>query len=259
MAIMESVNFNYDGKYSSDFGIYNVTLDNGLFQESFLSKRNIVETKVRGNPKPYFHSIEYEPLTFKLTFAFQDTWNDDLIRNVARWLGGQTFYKPLWFAEHPDRIFYCILSDDSNLVHNGLQQGYVTLTMRCDSPYSYSPLFTDSEIDLSTNTASGTVIQFTNRGDIICKPEISIKVVTAGDIRIVNNTTSKEFKFTGLQTNENIYVDNEREYISTDIPLTYRYTNFNNNYLEMTTGVNQLTVYGQCKIQLRYQFKLLQG
>lgn len=254
---MESIEFCYDGKYSSDFGIYNITVDTGLYKEQFLAPRTIVETKVVGNPRPYFGHVDQEPLTLSLTFGFANGWNDQKFREVTRWLGNQDYYKPLYFVENPTRIFYCILVDTPELNHNGNKQGYITLSMRCDSPYTYSPVMTSQKFDL-TNNASTTDITFTNNGDMMCKPEIYIKKIGAGDISIVNTTyKNKLFRFVGLANNENLYVDNEKEYIETDVPLTYRYSNFNNTYLELVRGVNTLRVTGKAIISFRYQFKTL--
>lgn len=258
---MESIDFSYAGQYSSDFGIYNVSLDSGMFEDQFSAPRTIIETKIRGNPKPYVHGVEYEPITLKLSFAFADTWDEAKIREVARWLCGQEYYKPLWFAENPTRLFYCMCVDESILVHNGLKQGYITLTMRCDSPYTYTPFFTKGELDFSTITAP-TTFEFANSGDVVCKPEVWItKIGDGGSVSLVNlSNGSREFKFssTSLQNNEMIYVDNEREYIETNVPNVYRYKDFNNNFLELVRGRNILQVNGKCKIMFRYQFKTLQ-
>lgn len=252
---MESVLFVYDGKYSSDYGLYNISLSNGMYEETFTASRSIKETTVRGNLKPYFQGLEYEPLEFDLSFAFDKTWDDKTIREVARWLT-QDYYKPLWFSEHPDRLFYCISVDDQKLVHNGLKQGYVTLTMRCDSPYSYTPVMTSGVHNFTAGTGR---IDFSNDGDTILKPEIWIQKIGNGDVSIRNLTNrGAEFKFKGLLDNETVYVDNEREFIETSIPSTYRIENFNNNYMELVTGVNTLEVTGACKINFRYQFKTMQ-
>lgn len=259
MTIMDSLDFNYNGKFSSEFGIWNVSISSGMSEEVFVANRSIREIQIRGNSKPYFQSVEYEPLTFKLSFAFQDSWDEGKIRDVARWLM-QDYYKPLYFSDNPNRIFYCMPVEESQLIHNNLKQGYITITMRCDSPYSYSSVMTSPIYDMSTNVAGGTAIQFINSGDVVCKPEIWITKVGAGDVRIVNNSNKAvEFKFTGLANNEVVYVDNNMEYIETNVPLTYRYSAFNNNYLEMVVGVNNLVVYGNAKINFRYQFKTIQG
>lgn len=256
MAIMESIDFCYAGVYSSDYGIYNISMSNGMFEESFLSRRSILETSVRGNPKPYFNGIQYEPLQFKLTFGFRNTWDDNLISEVARWLN-QSYYKPLFFAEDIDRIFYCIPVDDISLIHNGLKRGYLTLTMRCDSPFSYSSVMTDGWLDYSSN--GGTVsFDFDNKGDVEMYPEIWIQKVGNGDFSITNlMNRGQVFKFTGLQDQETVYVDNERQYIETDIVNMYRYGAFNNNYLELVVGRNRLEIQGKAKILFRYQYKTL--
>lgn len=136
--MLEGIHFSYDGVYSSDMGLLNCKIDGGMFEETFLPSRDIRETKVKGRDKPYFQSIGLEPLSFKLTFAFENGYDERRIREVARWLM-QPFYKPFYTVDNPNRIFYCMLEGDSNLVHNGLKQGYITLNMRCDSPYSYTP------------------------------------------------------------------------------------------------------------------------
>jgi predicted phage tail component-like protein len=258
MAIMESIYFSYDGEYSVNYGIYNVSVSNGMYEEQFLSRRSILETRIKGNDKPYFGGIEYEPLVLKLTFAFENTWDDDLIRKVARWLN-QSYYKPLFFSDNIDRIFYCIATDDISLIHNGLKQGYVTLTMRCDSPYAYSRTILDSWSDYSANTVDGIAHEFNNMGDVNIKPELWIQKVGNGDVTIKNLTNGGQiFKFTGLLNGETVYVDNDREYIESSLPNTYRYDAFNNEYLDIVVGRNILQIYGNIKINFRYQFKVLQ-
>ncbi|MCY9737448.1 phage tail family protein [Paenibacillus alvei] len=257
MTIMESIDFSYDGKYSRTYGIYNVRLDGSMYEENFSASRELHETTIRGNPVPYFHGVTYAPLEFELTFAFSKKWDDKTISEVVRWLCGQTYYKPLFLAENPSKIYYCICVDDPKIVHNGCREGYVKLKMRCDSPYVYSNIRTDKVLDFSSNP-NGSPVQFINYGDVICKPEITIEKVGAGDISIFNlSNKNMEFKFTGLADKEIVYVDNEREDIITNIPLEYRYDNFNNNYLKMVRGVNNLKIVGNCKIQFRYRFKNL--
>lgn len=258
MAIMESINFSYAGKYSSDFGIYNVSMSSGLYEETFMGSRSISETKVVGSSKPIFHRIEQEPLKFKLTFAFKDTWDDKLIREVARWLN-QSYYKPLFFSEQPDRIFYCLPVDDISLIHNGLKQGYLSITMRCDSHYSYTPIVKSPVYDFS-RTEQEKVITINNYGDLVCKPEVFVTKIGNGDITIRNlSNLGEEFKFTGLLDGESLYIDCDREHIETSLVNTYRYDNFNNKYIRLPENTEcYLEVEGSAQIQFRYQLKVLQ-
>lgn len=193
----ESTSFYYAGICSEDMGIENVTVDVSMFEEPFIATRDILELQIRGNDRPYFQGLNLSPLVLNLTFAFKETYDEKKIRATARWLS-QAYYKPFYTADNPNRIFYCVLVGDSRLVHNGLKQGYVNLQMRCDSPYTYSPVYVQ-EYDLSSNNLTGTEILFENLGDIPLKPEIEFTKLDTDpvDIRIVNKTNqNKEFKFT---------------------------------------------------------------
>lgn len=136
--MLEGINFSYDGIKSVDMGLLNVKIDGGMFEETFLPTREIQEKTTTGRDKPYFQRVRLSPLEFELSFAFEHYYDERLIREVARWLQ-QDYYKPFYTTDNPSRIFYCMLNGDSNLIHNGLRQGYITLTMRCDSSYSYTP------------------------------------------------------------------------------------------------------------------------
>jgi hypothetical protein len=104
------------------------------------------------------------------------------------------------------------------------------------------------------------IIHYDNKGDINLRPEIWITKIGNGDLSIINTTKgNEEFKFTGLLDQETVYVNGDREQIETSLAATYRYENFNDNYLELLPGVNVLRVIGNANIKFRHQFKLLQG
>lgn len=143
----EGLEFSYDGIKSSDMGLLNVQFSGGLFEEPFVADKEIHEIKVRGNDKPYFQGVERSPLVFSLQFAFEDKYDHEKIRQVARWLD-QDYYKPFFTTNNPDRIFYCMLHSSSQLIHNGAKEGYVEIEMRCDSPYSYSPQYVSEWLEI---------------------------------------------------------------------------------------------------------------
>jgi phage-related protein len=115
-------------------------------EDIFFPSREIIEEKVKGNDKPYFMRTETEPLKFSVSFAFEETWNTEKIREVARWLTQHDYYQELYFVNEDglgsERIFYAMFVEDSTLIHNCLKEGYINLTVRCDSPYTYSPIMT---------------------------------------------------------------------------------------------------------------------
>lgn len=162
--IKKSEYFIFNNIPSSDFGILNVSVTSGMQEEPFVSNRTILEDKVRGRNKPYFYGIEEDPLEFKVTFAFEDVWDFDKIRAVARWLTSSKEYKPLIFSDYVERIFYAVFIDESTVVHNSLNQGYVELNVRCNSPYSYSPLYLSKIYDWNETPISIQDNQF-NQGE----------------------------------------------------------------------------------------------
>jgi len=135
--VLEGIHFSYDGIKSTDLGLFNVKLDGGMFEEAFLPDREIKEVKVAGKGTPYFQRVEKSPLEFDLSFAFEFDYDEEKIRRVAR-LFDQDFYKPFYTVSNNNRIFYCMPIGDSTLTHTGAGQGYFSIRMRCDSPYSYS-------------------------------------------------------------------------------------------------------------------------
>lgn len=102
------------------------------------------------------------------------------------------------------------------------------------------------------------VILYNNLGDLNIKPEIEFVKVGNGDFKLTNiSNTNEEFKFTGLIDNETIYVHNQKEIIKTSLNATKRYSNFNDNYLDIPVGINIFKVSGNAKVKFRSQFILL--
>lgn len=254
----EYTDFYYNGVSSLEMGLINVSVSGGLFQESLLASRSINEVTVRGNDKPYFMGVKREPLEFDLEFAFLYPYDRDRISEVAMWLD-QNYYKELYFTDNPNRRFYCMIVTDSDLIHNGLGEGYVRVKIRCDSAYSYSQEYLTIEFDYSNNPLAGTIHTFENKGHAELKPEIWIKKIGDGDVSVLNRATAQTFEFKGLKDQEIVYIDNEREHIESSLPDTFRYDNFNDNYLTFERGRNILIINGNLKIQFRYRFRLLQG
>lgn len=103
------------------------------------------------------------------------------------------------------------------------------------------------------------VLVFDNKGDKICSPEIWITKQGNGDFSIINSSyNNEEFKFKNLIHDETVFVDNQNQDIETSLAVTYRYKDFNNNYLSFPVGKNILRVTGDADIKFRYQFTLLQ-
>lgn len=169
--MLEGIHFSYDNIKSVDMGLINCQINGNMFEESFVPSRSINEIQIAGRDKPYFIDVTYEPMEFELTFAFENGYDERKIREVARWLN-QGYYKPFYTVDNPNRIFYCMLVDDSSLVHNGMKQGYIKVKFRCDGAFAYQPItikedmqFTNTKLvkNYTANTFnSGTILSNMN-------------------------------------------------------------------------------------------------
>lgn len=257
--MLESTAFTYNDTHSTEIGVINCKVDSGLFEEGFLPSRSIIEEKIPGRDKPYFKGFDYDPFEFPMTLYFEDGMCQEKRRNLAMLLM-TNYYKPLIFESNPSRIFYCMYQGDPRLLHNGIEQGYVTITMRCDSPFSYTPFYTTDVYDLSKNNTSGSEIVIENYGHDICEPYIRIEKIGEGNISIVNYSDGgRECKLFNVLNGDVLNVDCENEQIETEVAGYFKYENHNNKFVRLVKGVNRLKIYGNCRLQFTYQFKLFQG
>jgi len=255
--MLENLHFSYDGITSEDMCVMSVHVSSGLLEEAFVPNREIREEKIRGRDKPYFLGYDLSPFEFPLTLYFENL-EENKKREIARWLMVD-YYKPLIFKGHPERIFYCMYTGDVKEMHNGLNQGYITLNMRCNSPFSYTPIYTTDIYDLSSNPIHGTKIDFENIGDMDCKPYIMLEKIGAGDISIINTSDSgKKLKMVDLLDGDVLNIDCENEEIETEIAGVYRYGNHNGVFLSLPRGLNRIEVHGTCRLQIKYRFTLYQ-
>ena len=136
--IKDKIHFNLGGVSSKDFGLLHIVTDNGMFDEALGASREIIETKIRGNNKPLLHSVEESPLEFEMTIGFEDGYTESSISEMVQWLF-VNHYRPLYFEDAEDKIFMAMIIGSPRIIHNGLNQGYFTVTVRCDSSNIYSP------------------------------------------------------------------------------------------------------------------------
>lgn len=253
----QSIQFIYDGISSSDMGVIQVNTQSGLYEEQFMASKTINEDRIRGRDVSYLYSVDYEPLSFPLELYFEEGMSDEQCYKVARWLN-QKYYKPFYTFDSPERIFYCQPIDDVRVIHNGIKQGYLTLTMKCNSPYTYSP-YIEKVFDLSNNTEDGTEIIIENKGEEIF-PEIWIVAKDSGDFGIVNKSDGgRVFHLNNIVRDESLYIDCDNEEIESDLPLAYRHDNHNGVWLSLVYGINRLQVYGKMQMKIKYRYKFLLG
>ncbi|MGD7047096.1 phage tail protein [Rossellomorea marisflavi] len=248
--IRESLYFSFAGRKSTEFPIVNVSLGSGMFEESLTSSKSIVETSVAGNNVPYFQRIKREPITFSLRFAFTEPWNDEMIDEVIRWLDVD-YYEPLFFSSNIDRIYYGMIVDSIEQIHNGLSEGYVNLNVRCNGAYKYSPEITSPIYEIDNED----LIEIVNTGHLPTSPLIFIQKIGDGSLTIENlSSTDEVFFIKDLKDNEQLTIDCESRRIETNLENVNHYDDFNDNYIELSVGYNEYRIIGDCRIKFEYQF-----
>ena len=268
MIISQCLYFQFGDINSTEFDIINCKIDSGLFNEPFLAPRTIKETQIRGR-SPYFQEVERQNLSFSVTFAFRSGWDTkEKLREVARWLDSD-YYKPLIFYDDlipngEEVIYYSILSDAPQIVHNGRNEGYLTLQFKTNSSYGFSPIYLSQNTRISgyflspwQPTPIPKNIEFINDGDINIKPIIFVKTLLK-DFSIVNLSNGQILKFTGLELNETLEIDTDLETITSSLgSTTYRINNMTSDstFLSMERGVNVLQCLGNFEFQIKYEFK----
>lgn len=249
--IKDKLHFNFGGVSSQTYGLINIVTDNGMYDETFIAARDLNETKIRGNSKPMLHSIEDSPLEFEMTIAFENSFTDTDINNIIRWMFVD-YYRPLYFTGKENRVFMAMAVGSPTIVHNGLNQGYFTVTMRCDSSQVYSPFVTTP----LTTVATTSTITIVSDSHFDIYPEISIRKTGIGHVTIVSlDDKGNIFEIRDLTNLEDIYLNCEKEIIQTDLIGTYRYDKVIGQYPRLVYGTNRLKVTGACTIQVRYKNK----
>ena len=255
----ESLDFFYNNELSANMGIININLEGSLYRERLYGSRELLEEMIRGRTKPYFQSIDRKPMEFSLAFAFSHDFDYEQLRNINRWLNVD-FYKEFYFMDYPQYRFFVMPIADNFITHNGMNQGYVELTMRTNDAYAYSEEFLSEDYDLTQNTAQGTIVTINNDGDIPLEVEMWIKKHGNGDISIINaSDNNREFSIMNLKDQEHVYVNHEKEDIKSNVPNLYHFDDVLTEYMKMPRGLNDLQIYGSCTIQFRYRYKYLLG
>lgn len=123
-----------------------------------------------------------------------------------------------------------------------------------DDIFGISPVFSQISVTLTG------AFKIENTGDIVCLPEMWFKKFGGfGTMTLTNETTGQSIEFKDINNSETIYIDNQNKNIKTDLPLTYRYNNHNKQWFKLQDGDNIITGIGNYNLEVRHEFKVLQG
>jgi phage-related protein len=245
-------NFTKNGIYSGDMGVISCSLSSGMFEESLGGNRNIIEQQNSITDRRYFKRIALDPIEFDLNLALEDWVDEFQIDSICQWLLND-YYEELYFEDEMDKIYYCMPTSQPMITHNGINQGYITIHMRCFDGYLYSQEIIKT-FDLSANPTDGTTINVINDGHVETYPLVTI-TMNDTSVKIINLTTNESTEFNNLLVGEIITLDNKNEEISTSLSAVNRYDNHNDVFMRILPSSTQFKVTGKCTLSFKYRTK----
>lgn len=255
------VDFQYDGKSSTDFSLKLVNFSGGgMNTDSTGISYEIEDQKIKRIDKSFFYGVEATPkLSFKVQIAYipsdnsQELITPQSMGAIVKWLC-QGEYKELKVidTDYTNIIYNCMLQNPKKIEIGNIPYG-LEFDVTCDRPYAIHR-------QTITKTVNGTTtfpirnIGFSNNY-IYPEVEFTLTGVSTG-ITIINNTDSRTFAFSGLNTNETVYVNNQRQEIISSLGLN-RNPNFNFNWFRIKKDYNNsITINGTATVTFRIEFPM---
>ena len=247
--------FILDGIASEIYGLSIVFINNDYNFVPSGSQVNLQTDRVDNSAETFImNEIQDIPLEFPIEIIGE---NMDVFKQVEvkRWLYGKFGYRKLQIcSEDFANTFYfnCKLMAQQDIVFND-PNGF-TFNVVCDSPYAWEfPRIVRYEFP---NQQIFSFLFNNESGDLErMNPIVEFQTTISNtSFSLVNKTDdNREFKFTGLQGNEIITVDNKNKIITASSGLQ-RLGNFNKKFFRLLQGVNEIQAVGQCEyLQITYQ------
>lgn len=234
-------------KLYEEFGIFLIRTS-GEETSPFGITQKILEDKPPFSDNLMFQYVEREPLQFTLKFAKEGDWTPDQRMKFAKLLYKRE-YQTLMSVDYPYLLYRVICVDTSEKTLFSSQQGYMTITFRCDTWHGWSPK-TLQTYRLMENPTSGTILKLENKSNI---NEIEYPIVEIFSVQDNNSISIKNlsdgqrgFTISKLEKNEIVNIDNKYGDVITNVPNVYRYNDLNGKWLRLKYGLNNVEVKGKC-------------
>lgn len=250
---LESNFFTFDGQSSQAYNLIQTPNIKGLYREVLVGNKLIRENEIEGRDEPYFFKTKRRPLTFTLTFSLlEGTFTRTQLKEIQEWLFKDD-YKLLVLDGSPSVFYYVIITGEPEWFHNGLNQGFFSVTVRCNAPYGFTSLVTTPTASLTDNLG-GTVLEYENTGSIDVRPNIFItKTGEDGSVLFENQNNGTKFEV-DMINGESIEVDGKNKIVvntTTSSPVSP-----DQYWLVFRNGINNINIVGNADIYFVYRAPL---
>lgn len=254
---MINTTFTFDGIKSIDKGLHNVRIESGLVETPWIGGKEVVDEYNRYRKARVFHGVVNQVLEFDVTFSLlEEDMTTEKKMDLAKWLFKDDF-REFKSTDNLGVVFFAIGVNQVDFVTTDTKQGYFTVRFRTNAHHGWSKVYSD-EFDLSTNENS-TMIEINNISNVndIYFPELEFTLLeNETEFKLINHDYGGHiFKFSNLEHNETIYIDNKNRKIISNAPY-YRLGNFNKKWLGLKHGTNRIQVFTKCHLLIRCRYPL---
>lgn len=220
------------------------------------AKLEIVEDRTSRSCYPiHYGCLKQKPLTFEMVFGSLQPLDKYDVEQIVSWLTEHEDYCELEIIQ-PDLSAYkyrCLIADLKTIHINGLPIAFRS-TVICDSPYAYTY---PQEYNFTIENTKTIQLYNESNASHYLYPKMSIKPKEqVKTISLQNHSDGDRIcRFDGLSGAKNleITVDNQRQIITANNKDDL-YNLFNGNFFRLAKGMNQLTVSGDCTLQIICEF-----
>jgi len=243
----DKLNFTYGDKSTKDFNVWNISLDGGMFDEELVASQNINEQSSNRRKMSIFTGIERENLSFEISIAFKEDFDDDKISEIIEWLYGKYYYAKLQF-EGSDKFTYAMPEGECQITHTGNGQGYISVTLKTNSPYYFGNV-EKTVIDSTTTATKKITVNGLDNPDT----NIEIKPKANGTVKIT--VGGHTVQINKLLTSETVTISTINESIESNVKNVYHYSDFLGDLsrIGLRQGVNDIKVEGNATVTYYHQ------
>lgn len=237
-------NFLYNNISSEIYGLICASIDSSG-QEASPAGNNvdIIEEYILRRETPYFYGVSYSSkLEFPVSFFSENPIPRQKVREIEKWLFGQTTYKKFRVLQEDltDVYYNCIFTENSLICIGNQVYGFST-TAKCDASWAWGEPITFTKTNA---TGSFTIV---NQSDNIryTKPTLTLTFgANQSNVSIQNtsDTGRSAMIFSTVTSGEVITINNDLQSISSNEEIIV--DRFNGKYFYLVPDTNNITISG---------------
>ncbi len=260
---MYACDFEYDGRYLSDYGFI-ICAFNGSSEDTVSAGSKITFNTVsrhRGKRYSLVGTQYNECITATIEICKNpDVYSDlkisnDEYRDIMRWLNRNEFLKFQVLNEDREQepyYFNASFNISKRIIDGGIYG--LQLAMETDRPFGYGQELTVSWT--ISDTAKTYVLRDVSDEIGYIYPSIKITCTKAGDLTIYNAMEDSNMVIKNVSAGEEITIDGSAQIIESSLSSHKIYDDFNFEFLRIGNTINdrnnQITVSLPCKLEITY-------